>query len=184
MNLSKRTKREKNMIYALIVIALVAGTYFFFTLWFTPQNAKAEELRAELPKKETELKETEERYYKYLSLTQQSSSLSVQWEELFANLPAYFDDLDIVSRINIIFLPYARDVKAINFPGTGKNQVATTVYSINLNFISSYDTLQYILDLFQKETLYNRIVKLSYQRDDEGDLAVSMTVEFLTALAK
>jgi len=168
--------REFVLLLILFTMMCGAGYYYFF---YIPLDKELAAMSATIEQKELELNAAQARAVKWTLLEKSIENNESTIARLNKNLPANFDQKDIITRLERI-LPGDMDV-SITFEDKAALSDKTKVNTVGLSFFAEYDTFLSILRLIAADNTENRVVSLRYTGDIETGLSVNMEVDFLTA---
>jgi hypothetical protein len=143
-------------------IAVLAAALWFW-LYLRPSNARVYELRNDIAARrirlDTTRRDAENRVERYAIMNARFEELSRQWEIAAADLPDYFDDLEVLRHLQRVIYPHTETIQ-LNF-GLSTRREADLLYStiVNLEFTTSYwQFLTVLYQLIEEEALGNRVI--------------------------
>jgi hypothetical protein len=172
--------KRREYVLLLILLALIGGAGYYFFI-YTPMTQEIEGLNSRIERKALERDSAEMRAVREGVLAGQLRHTELLLAKDYANVPGRFDDTDVIARVKRI-IPSDANVR-IDLTSSETLNEMTAIYTAQLHFTASFNTLGAVLRAFAAENTENRVVNLQYTQSAPsrpGLLDITMWAEFLT----
>lgn len=175
------SRREVFMLSFLMVL-IVGGGYF--TMFLMPINDEISTLRMDLMGRQSEIGDASNRTIQYQFLSNRLNELQQEWEEVMDGVPMYFDDADILRRLQRLVYHYVSNLSITITTSPPRQQGEMGVNGVQLRFSSDIMGLEALLHDIWLDYSETRIIEYSITAvggdGQDGQLNVIMYLEFLT----
>ena len=148
--------RQKEAVLILIVLAIASGALYYF-LFFTTYTVNRDQTQEQNMLRREEMVRARHDRDSYAYMLNRLAVVEEEWLVATADIPLFFDDIDVLARIQGIVYPYTRQV-AISIGSTEERADTLLSTVVQINFISSYGGFLSILDGLAEEDIDNRII--------------------------
>jgi len=175
------TRRE--IVLIIILLFMISGTGYFM-LFFIPVSQELATLRTGVESRTMEIAEAQTRTVHYAVFSNVRDERAVEWEDAMIGVPDFFDDADILRRIQRIIYPHTWQIETA-FSNSEESGGGLWVSRVDISFTANRDGLTEILQDFKDDDLDKRLINYTINAEDiilghEGLMFIHLGIEFLS----
>ena len=182
------TKREVFLL--IFLMALVAGIAYRFFFW-SHISYRINNLNDSIVQINIDISAAESHSVIHAGMIDSLEALEVLWEEYYDTLPIFFDQADVLNRMQVLMYPVA-DELSIGFVSSTELQGGLWLNTVSLDFnVGTSGNIMHVLYALAQENIDNRVISYSLVATEFGQGAewlqsswdVVLNVDFLSMSA-